>query len=47
MIQQDIRQGQSIGVNSTPSVFINGVVQKDKRLEGFIETIEQELKALK
>lgn len=47
MIRQDILQGQNIGVRSTPTVFVNGKLQKDKRLEGFIETIENELNALK
>ncbi len=47
IIQRDIIQGKNIGVNSTPTVFVNGTRQKDKRLEGFIETIEKELKALK
>lgn len=46
-IQQDKRQGQHIGVKSTPSVFVNGKIQKDRRLEGFIETIDKELKTLK
>lgn len=43
-IQQDILQGQSIGVTSTPTVFVNGRLQKNKRLEGFIETIDNELR---
>ncbi len=47
IIQRDIIQGKNIGVNSTPTVFVNGTRQMDKRLEGFVETIEKELKALK
>ena len=47
MIQQDVLQGQNIGVHSTPTVFVNGNMQKDKRLEGFIQTIEKELQRLK
>lgn len=47
MINRDITEGKNIGVRSTPTVFVNGRMQKNKRLDGFIKTIEKELQALK
>lgn len=46
-VQRDVSQAIQIGVNSTPTVFINGKMQKDKRYEGFVDAIEKELKRLK
>jgi protein-disulfide isomerase len=45
-IRQDIYDGQQAGVNSTPSVFINGRRLKNRSLEGFQEAVEKELQVL-
>ena len=46
-IGQDVMDGRQAGVNSTPSVFINGRILKNRTLSGFEEVIDQELKKLK
>lgn len=41
---EDREEGIRLGVNGTPTVFINGKQLKNKRPEGFKEAIERELK---
>ena len=45
-IRQDVYDGRQAGVNSTPSVFINGRRLRNRSLEGFQEAIEKELQRL-
>lgn len=45
-IRQDIIDGNEAGVNSTPSVFINGRLLRNRRFAGFQAAIEKELQAL-
>jgi protein-disulfide isomerase len=45
-IRQDVNDGRQAGVNSTPSVFINGRRIRNRSLEGFQEAIEKELQKL-
>jgi len=46
-IGQDVMDGRQAGVNSTPSVFINGRILKNRTLKGFEEVIDKELEKLK
>ena len=46
-IGQDVMDDRQAGVNSTPSVFINDRILKNRTLSGFEEVIDQELKKLK
>ena len=46
-IRQDFEDGRQAGVNSTPSVFINGRILKNRSLEGFGELIDKELEKIK
>lgn len=43
-VSNDREEGIRLGVKGTPTVFINGKQLKNKRLEGFKEAIEKELK---
>jgi protein-disulfide isomerase len=43
LINRDVAEAQRIGVNSTPTVFVNGKPLKDRSLQGFQEMIEDEL----
>ena len=45
-IQSDTRLAREAGVNSTPSVFINGRLQRGRSLEAFSAAVEAELKKL-
>ena len=45
-ISQDVYDGRQAGVNSTPSVFINGRRLRNRSLEGFQEAIDKELQKL-
>ena len=44
LINGDVRNGRQIGVRGTPTVFINGKILKNRKLHGFIQMIESELK---
>jgi protein-disulfide isomerase len=44
-IQRDLREGDKLGVNSTPTVFINGKRIRDKSPEGLKAAIEAALKS--
>jgi len=46
-IRQDFEDGRQAGVNSTPTVFINGRILKNRALEGFGELIDKELEKIK
>jgi len=43
MIVRDVREGQKIGVNGTPTIFLNGKQIKDRTFMGISELIEREL----
>lgn len=45
-IQKDAQLARKAGVNSTPSVFINGRLQRSRSLEAFSAAVEAELKRL-
>lgn len=45
-IQKDIQLAREAGVNSTPTVFINGRQQRNRSMEGFSAAVEAELKKL-
>jgi protein-disulfide isomerase len=45
-IRQDIFDGRQAGVNSTPSVFINGKLLRNRSLAGFQAAIEKELQVI-
>ncbi len=44
IIDQEMSEAARLGVNSTPTVFINGKRLRDRRLGGFRALIEKELK---
>lgn len=44
LINRDVTEAQRIGVNSTPSVFVNGKPLKDRSLQGFQDMIDDELR---
>ena len=44
LIVRDVKNGQQAGVRSIPTVFINGKLLKNRRLTGFQQMIEAELK---
>jgi protein-disulfide isomerase len=44
IINQEISEAARLGVNSTPTVFINGKRLRDRRLQGFQAQIEKELR---
>ncbi len=43
-IRKDMADGESYGINSTPTIFINGVKARDFSVEGFKQAIERALK---
>jgi len=45
-IRQDLIDGSQAGVNSTPSVFINGRLLRNRSFAGFQAAIEKELQSL-
>ena len=47
LINRDLRNGRQIGVRGTPAVYINGKILKNRRLPGFYQMIEAELKKRK
>jgi protein-disulfide isomerase len=46
-IKYDYNEGIRIGLNSVPSVFVNGKKLKDRSLKGFQTLIDKELETLK
>ncbi|UCF90912.1 MAG: thioredoxin domain-containing protein [Desulfobacterales bacterium] len=42
-IRQDVLDGRQAGVRSTPTVFINGRLLRDRTLQGFQAAVEKEL----
>ena len=44
-VADDKKEGKSIGVHSTPTVFINGKLIKDKRLKNFTQVIDRVLQS--
>ncbi len=44
LIERDIAEAKRIGVNSTPSIFVNGRPLKQRSFQGFQEMIDAELK---
>ena len=46
LISRDINEGNSIGVNGTPTVFINGRLLGERSLAGFSRMIDEELTRL-
>ena len=45
-IQSDMAVGRQAGVSSTPSVFVNGRLQRNRSLEGLSAAVEAELKKI-
>jgi protein-disulfide isomerase len=45
-IKYDYNEGIQIGINSVPSVFVNGRKLKDRSLKGFQTLIDKELEIL-
>ena len=45
-ISDDLRLGQVVGVRGTPTVFINGVLLKERSLGGASLVVDAELKRL-
>ena len=43
-IKTDLNEGRQIGVRGTPTVFINGILLRNKTLEGFRQAIARALK---
>lgn len=43
IVNRDLAEGERIGVNSTPTVYINGKLLKDRSLQGIQEIINMEL----
>lgn len=43
IINRDIADGERIGINGTPTVYVNGKLLKDRSLDGFQEMIDLEL----
>lgn len=44
IIKRDLAEGERIGVNSTPTIYINGKLLNDRSLQGFQDVINMELK---
>jgi protein-disulfide isomerase len=44
LIIRDVKNGQQVGVRGIPTIFINGKLLKNRRLQGFQQMIEAELK---
>ena len=45
-IQSDVRLGREVGLRGTPSVYVNGRLQRNRNLEGLSLSVEAELKRL-
>jgi protein-disulfide isomerase len=45
-IQKDIQWAKEAGVRGTPTVFINGRLQRQRSLEGFSAAVDAELQRL-
>lgn len=45
-IDRDVREGRRIGVQSTPTVFVNGIPLRNPNFDGFRATIENILDGL-
>ena len=45
-IQNDVRLGREVGLRGTPSVYVNGRLQRSRGLEGLSASVEAELKRL-
>jgi len=45
-INQDLSEGQQVGVRGTPTVFINGIRLKNRSVQGFQEAIDKQLEKL-
>jgi protein-disulfide isomerase len=43
VVTRDIRQGDQAGVNSTPTVFVNGRLLRNRSIQGFEQAVEAEL----
>ena len=46
-VDQDVKIGVNAGVNSVPTVFVNGRRLRNRNLQGFQELIDKELNSLK
>jgi len=46
-IQRDISDANQVGVRGTPTVFVNGTMLRDRRIEGFQAAVDKELTKLK
>ena len=47
LIDRDIKSGQQINVQGTPTIFINGKLSSQRTLQGFQQVIDAELKKKK
>jgi len=47
MIQRDVADANQAGVRGTPTVFVNGRMLRDRRLEGFQAAVDKELEKLR
>jgi protein-disulfide isomerase len=47
IIQRDISDANQAGVRGTPTVFVNGTMLRDRRLEGFQAAVDKALARLK
>ncbi len=45
-IQKDVRLGREVGLRGTPSVYVNGRLQRSRSVEGLSASVEAELKRL-
>jgi protein-disulfide isomerase len=43
LIRKDTMEGQLVGVRGTPTLFVNGILLKDRSLNGFQAIIDREL----
>jgi protein-disulfide isomerase len=47
IIQRDVANANQAGVRGTPTIFINGRMLRDRRIEGFQAAVDKELERLK
>jgi protein-disulfide isomerase len=45
-INQDMADAQQVGLRATPTVFVNGILLKNRSLQGFQEVINKQLEKL-
>lgn len=45
-IQKDVRLGREVGLRGTPSVYVNGRLQRSRSLDGLSAAVEAELRRL-